>query len=294
LGTWHGTLAHYDPVPARWAPVPLYGQTGYLDPLHVMLGNDVISAGMAAGGAVTDGSGSFTFHGKRGLYLHKRVAREAFHLPLEADGKPAHIAFLVKTSDRTALAGTRTGACWLLTRPEGATPEEETLVCAEQAMDAFIAAQTNRVTVRTVAASSTADAAYAVTNLCDGRDGTCWAAATNEAQGAWVEIELDRPARLSSLRLVNGWVPDEKRLTLYPINHRVKQLDVATDAGERALLDVEDHNDPQFLRPAFRKPVRRLRFTVTEIHESESINPEDPPWLNLSELTCYESQEEAQ
>lgn len=159
-------------------------------------------------------------------------------------------------------------------------------------MDAFIAAQTNRVAARAVAASSTADAAYAATNLCDGRDGTCWAAATNEAQGAWVELDLDHPARLSSLRLVNGWVPDGKQLTLYPINHRVKQLDVATDTGERALLDVEDHNDPQFIRVAFRKPVRRLRFTVTEVHESEVIDPEDPPWMNLSEITLYEGREE--
>lgn len=292
LGAWRGTLSRYDPVTARWAPVPLFGQTGNLDPLHVLLGPDIISAGMAGGGAIVSGGNSFVFRGQMGLFLHKRVVRDAFHLPLEAGGKPAHIDFLVKTSDRTAIAGTRTGAFWRLTQPERPTPEEETLVREERAMDAFIAAQTNRVAVRALAASSTAAAAYAVTNLCDGRDGTCWASTTNEAQGAWIEIELDRPARLSSLRLVNGWVPDEKQRTLYPINHRARQLDVETDAGERALLNVEDHNDPQVLRVAFRKPVRRLRCTVTEIHESEVIDFEDPPWLNLSEITFYESRED--
>ena len=62
-------------------------------------------------------------------------------------------------------------------------------------------------------------------------------------------------------------------------------------AVERALLDVEDHNDPQYLRPVFRKPVRRLRFTVVEIHESEVVDFEDPPWLNLSEITFFERRE---
>ena len=164
----------------------------------------------------------------------------------------------------------------------------------ERALDAFLAAQTNRVAARVLAASSTAAAEHAAANLCDGFDGTCWAAATNEAQGAWVEIELERPARLSSLRFVNGWVPDEKQRTHYPVNHRVQRLDVTTDTGEKALFDVEDHNDPQFIRTTFSKPVRRLRFTVAEIHESEVIDFEDPPWLNLSEIKFYESREAPQ
>jgi hypothetical protein len=292
LGTWYGGLVRYESAAARWVPVPLYGLPGpYLEPRHVLLGPDIISAGRAGGGAAVSGGNSFVFRGQKGLYLHKRVARDAFHLPLEAGGKPAHIGFLIKTSDRTALAGTIEGAFWRLTRPEGAAPEEEAVDKEQQVLDAFIAAQTNRVAARALAASSTADAAFAATNLCDGLDGTCWAAATNDVRGAWVEIELERPAWLSSLRLVNGWVPDEKQRTHYPVNHRVQRLDVTTDTGEKALFDVEDHNDPQYLRPVFRKPVRRLRFTVVEIHESEVVDFEDPPWLNLSEITFFESRE---
>ena len=66
---------------------------------------------------------------------------------------------------------------------------------------------------------------------------------------------------------------------------------MTTDTGEKALFDVEDHNDPQFIRTTFSKPVRRLRFTVTEIHESEVVDFEDPPWLNLSEITFFETRE---
>jgi hypothetical protein len=292
LGAWRGGLVSYNPATARWAPIPLYGQPGpYLEPRHVRLGRDIVSAGTAGSGAVVSGGNSFVFRGQKGLYLHKRVARDAFHLPLEAGGKPAHIGFLIKTSDRTALAGTIEGAFWRLTRPEGAAPEEEAVDKEQQVLDAFIAAQTNRVAARALAASSTADAEHAATNLCDGINGTCWAAATNDVRGAWVEIELERPTRLSSLRLVNGWIPDEKWRTHYPVNHRVQRLDVTTDTGEKALFDVEDHNDPQYLRPVFRKPVRRLRFTVVEIHESEVVDFEDPPWLNLSEITFFESRE---
>ncbi|NLN01998.1 MAG: discoidin domain-containing protein [Lentisphaerae bacterium] len=292
LGAWHAGLASYNPETRQWSPVPLYGHPGaYLEPRHVLLGHDIISAGMAGGGAVVSGGSSFVFRGQKGLYLHKRIARDSFHLPLETGGQPAHVIFLIKTSDGTALAGTREGSFWRLTRL-GATPEEESLVRQEQALDAFVAAQTNRVHVRSVAASSTAGADYAATNLCDGLDGTCWAAAASETNGAWFEIELERPVRLSSLRIVNGWVPDAQHRTHYPVNHRVRRFDVATDAGERAHLDVEDHNDPQFIRPAFGRPVRRLRFTVGAIHESEVVDMEDPPWLNLSEITFYGHPEE--
>ena len=49
-------------------------------------------------------------------------------------------------------------------------------------------------------------------------------------------------------------------------------------------MEVEDHNDPQNLRLTLQQPVQRLRLTVAEIHESESVDPEDPPRLNISEV----------
>ena len=295
LGAWHSGLTSYNPATKQWTNIRLYPKyDSLLHPCHVPLGDDVISAGLAVGGTMTSGNFSIKKDARNGLYLHKSVVQETFHHPMGSGGNQAQIGFLIKISDRTALAGTYYGPFWRLTRPEGATPEEEAIVRRRQEHNAFVAAQTNHVPVRSIAASSTAGADYAVANLCDGLDDTCWAAATNETLGAWFEIELERPARLSSLRLVNGWIAKGRWPRLYLYNHRVRRFAVTTDTRERILLDVEDHNDPQFMRTTFSKPVRRLRFTVAEIHESEVIDFEDPPWLNLSEIKFYESREAPQ
>ena len=101
-------------------------------------------------------------------------------------------------------------------------------------------------------------------------------------------MELVRPALLSSLRFVNGWIDDPKRVTMYLHNHRVKTLEISTDSGERALVELEDHNDPQFVVPGLKQKAAKLTFTVKAIHEAEVVDPEDPPWLNVSEIGFFE------
>ncbi len=90
-----------------------------------------------------------------------------------------------------------------------------------------------------------------------------------------------------------------QKLNTTGLTDRAQSIMVGLLLGADALLDVErlgqdQDKTRQYLRLVFRQPVRRLRFTVTGIHESESMDQEDPPWLNLVELTLFESREEPQ
>jgi len=285
LGARDEYFFRFDATRGKWSVIPLYGGVYCMTGLHVQLGTDVISAGTTK--SVSTGSGRLdvAFHGKGGLYLHKTSCKHAFHLALEHAPSPKQIDFLVKTSDRTALAATHAGTCWLLTRTNDVSPEEQALDVRVQAMQALAATQTNRLAVRGVTASSTAAPAkkrtYEAANLCDGNPDTCWASATNENRGAWVEFSFDRPVKLTSLRLINGWLAN------YVNNHRARTIVATTDAGEQATLAIDDDNDPQSLPLSFLKPVQRLRLTVADIYEAEYNDPLDPAWLTLSDVALF-------
>lgn len=275
----------------NWNRIPMYGATVLCaEGLHVLLGNDVISAGRVVSGGVTTGRGCVGFVGKGGLYLHKRCTGQSYHLPLGTNQQPTHVDFLVKTSPRTALAVTHAGACWKLTQPETPLPDEIAFEQNARDLQNFIAAHTNRIPVASVTASSVADAGgewtFAPTNVCDGKAGTCWAAATNEARGAWLEFTFEKPACVAGLRVINGWVPDTAWLdAAYPDNHRARTLSVTTDRGEVLRCDLDDRHDPQYVRLPFQQPAQRLRATITAIYATERIHLPEPSRLTLSELT---------
>ena len=200
MGTGQANFSRYDPALGKWEQIRLYGNNAYMDALQVMLGNDVISAGMSAArnGAVTKGSGSFRFRGKGGLYLHKSHVKDSFHFPLLIDGNAAHVDFLVKTSDRTAIAATKSGRCWRLTQPEILRQQEVAGETQAREMNAFVAAQTNRVAVKSVAASSTAPPSdghtYDPTNLCDGNAGTAGGPPRTKRRGRGSSSSLNGPS----------------------------------------------------------------------------------------------------
>lgn len=278
----------FDVVAKKWKPIRICPDShGFCSP-YLFFGKDVISAGTILTSVETTGGSSFTYRGKGGLYLHKPMAREPAHYPLTSKEKPLQVDYMIPLSTEKALLATKSGQFWKLTDLHKESPEEKAVDEQLRRRQAFVQTQTNEVKVIGVEASScvasNATASFAAANLCDGKPGTCWAAVTNETVGAWFSVELERPALLSSLRVVNGWISDPKNLTMYPNNHRVKTLEITTDAGEKALVELEDHNDPQFVIPDLRKKARKLTFTVKAIYEAEVNDPEDPPWLNLSEI----------
>lgn len=256
---------------------------------HVVMANDVIRAGMR-GAAIVSDRGSSLWIGRGGLYLHKQDLRQAFHLPLSTNQQPVQVDFMVRTSADTALLATAAGRFWKLRDLHRELPEEKAAAEAAHRRAAFARAQTNAIAAVAVAASSHAIAgtnSFPAGLAQDGDPYTCWAAATNDVAGAWLEFDFGRPVLLSSVRLVNGWFAQESDFTFYPVNHRARRIVCKTDAGEEMTEEVEDHHDPQFIPLQLKKRAKTLRLTVPEVYRSEVEQPNDPPWLNLSEVTFF-------
>lgn len=286
------SLSRYRVDDAQWEPIPLYAlPRGIRHPPYLVMGDDVFSTGMAVAGSYASSAGAVPVE-KGGLFLNRSDVQKAFYRPLPIGGRCVDVNHMVATSDREAILANRQGQFWRLIQEHDVLPVESQGSASSNAVADAVRTPTNGVAPARVTASSYGSFPgkedFQPARICDGDPATCWAANTNDVIGAWVAFEFERPVRLSGIRLVNGWVPDKKRLTLYPVNHRVKRLEVSTDQGERTAVEVAGHNDPQYLALPFGKPAGKVTLTVREIHESERIVSDDPPWLNISEATFYE------
>jgi hypothetical protein len=273
--------------------IQLHGSRTRFHAPHVIMEHDVISAGLKPtyGGSRVDANGENQVLGKGGLVLHKACVDDCFDFPLESDGKPVHADFLLKTAPDVVLVGTQDAQFWTITDLHKTFAEDETITRKQQEWQTFVQSQTNQLDAIAVEASSHADAmqqnSFEPSGAVDGDATTCWATRTNNCKGAWIRFSFSKPVRPTSIRLVNGWIPGPKQVPMYLINDRAKTLALLTDSGERLLLDIEDHNDPQLLRLDLTKPVRTITLTVTDTYKAEVVKPDDPPWLNISEVQFF-------
>jgi hypothetical protein len=257
---------------------------------HLLMERDIISAGRSGASGTSSSSGRSYVVGHGGLYLHKKELNRIFHLPLYSDGRQVQVDYAARTSHDNAILAARSGLFWRLTDLHRIVPEEREASEAARAQEAFARTQTHRITAAGVTSSSYAVAgtnAYPPALIQDGNACTCWASATNDVLGAWVEFDFGKPVRLTSVRIVNGWIDSESNPPCYPINHRARRLRCTDDSGNDIILDVADNHDPQFLPLPLVRPVRKLRFTVREIYRSEVESQDDPPWVTISEMTFY-------
>ncbi len=270
----------------HWERIGLHGQTLYTTAPHLVMARDVLSAGAVGNRAIISGGNTFQTRGRGGLYLHKKQEDKAFR-HTSMDG----VDFMVRTGRKTALLASKTGQIWGL---KDSGEIRDTLGrdgSRESDREISVLSYTNELDVIHVAASShaqgdgiTLSPAMAV----DANPNTCWAAATNDVNGAWISFEFSKPGHPACIRFINGWIPSPDEKTMYPRNHRPKSIALTTDAGERVTFELEDHNDPQFVKLDLEAPTRVITLTTTDVYESEVINPVDPPWLNISEVLFFE------
>jgi hypothetical protein len=200
------------------------------------------------------------------------------------------VDFMVRTGRKTALLASKTGQIWGL-KDRGEI--RDTLGrdgSSESDRESSVLSYTNQLDVIHVAASSHAEGdgiTLSPAMAVDANPNTCWAAATNDVDGAWISFEFSKPVHPACIRFINGWIPSPDQKTMYPRNHRPKSIALTTDAGERVTFKLEDHNDPQFVKLDLEEPTRVITLTTTDVYESEVIDPVDPPWLNISEVLFF-------
>jgi len=279
-----------NPRTGKLLNVSVCGDTIHFTAPHLLMERDVISAGKGVTSGTVSSSGRSYAIGQGGLYLHKKELNRIFHLPLYSGGKQVQVDYAVRTSHDNAILAARSGLFWRLTDLHRIVSEEREASEAARMQEAFARTQTNRIPAAGVTSSSYAVVgtnAYPPALIQDGNACTCWASATNDVLGAWVEFDFGKPVRLTSVRIVNGWIDSESNPSLYPINHRARRLRCTDDSGNDIILDVADNHDPQFLPLPLVRPVRTLRFTVREIYRAEVESQDDPPWVTISEMTFF-------
>ncbi len=132
---------------------------------------------------------------------------------------------------------------------------------------------------------------HAACDAADDNPRTCWAAASKDTVGAWIEFEFGQKANLARVRIRNGWEP--KAQGLFPYNHRAKTLTVLADGVKADTLQLKDQLEPQDF--TFAKPLtaQTVRFVVDAIYDGKiGAPPFDDPWLTISEVTFFSDAKE--
>lgn len=138
---------------------------------------------------------------------------------------------------------------------------------------------------------SVKDLPHAARDAADDNPRTCWAAASKDTVGAWIEFEFGQKATLARVRIRNGWEP--KGEGVFPYCHRPRTITVLAEGLRTETLQLKDQLEPQDF--TFAKPLtaQAVRFVVDAIYEGKiGAPPFDDPWLAISEVTFFSDAKE--
>lgn len=118
----------------------------------------------------------------------------------------------------------------------------------------------------------------------DGNTYTCWASSANDQIGSWLEFFFKERVTVSSMGIVNGWIPLNYP-DFFPQNHRVKQMTVVSDNGASETFVLEDTNKIQKILLKTKRMTKTLKIKIDAIYKSEQSKN---PWVTISEIFFYE------
>ncbi|MBM4371232.1 MAG: hypothetical protein FJ098_06235 [Deltaproteobacteria bacterium] len=112
---------------------------------------------------------------------------------------------------------------------------------------------------------------YDASTLLDGVLETAWSeGARGSGVGEWVEIQLPAAAAVDHVRVWNGYqkVKNDKFGDRFPINERVRELEVDPGTGEPFTLTLEDRKEPQDI-PLNGTRTDRIRLTIRSVYPAK-------------------------
>ena len=255
----------------------------------VLLGGDLITSTRKGSGlAVASSSGAFNFQSVAGLYLHRRSGdRPARRKVLSAGSKPA-IVHMLAINDHEAVAAESGGIFWRLSRickgPAASLP----WVNHGQGRLADLVARHGRIIEVVAVSSSSQSPGFSPDSASDRDIHSCWAAAPGATTNEWLQFNFDKETTIDSILIVNGWVPDRKSALFYARNHRAARIRVQFAGDDARSYTLHDLNCPQVVHIDGAPRSRNVRVIFEEIYSTGLHNPDDPPWLNISEVLFFE------
>jgi hypothetical protein len=118
----------------------------------------------------------------------------------------------------------------------------------------------------------------------DGNIYTCWASSRDDTIGAWLKFFFKEQVNLSSIEIVNGWIPMNYP-NFFSQNHRAKIITTIFDDGSQETFVLEDTNKPQRIFLKTKRITKTIKIIIDAIYQAEQG---EDPWVTISEISFYE------
>ena len=116
----------------------------------------------------------------------------------------------------------------------------------------------------------------------DGNIYTAWASSANDTIGSWLLYSFKEPVSLSSIIIINGWVP-EGFPNFFSQNYRAKKITLVSDDGSMTSFELKDTNKIQ--RISLQTKTKTIKISIDDIYPAELS---ENPWVTISEVLFYE------
>lgn len=303
---WHGTkllmegmettLALYDPDTDKLTGLldspspPMFGGCVRFAWPVALIGGELITLGRGSSRVSTviaTAAGSVRAGGDGILMLDTTSTGIGHSLPAMPDGSTPRIRHLLSLGPDSAIAADDQGNCWHLSRSARGRRTAEILYRRpdqEDWQDLFD--QGNIVSPATVSASS-AVAGFPPEQAFDLNFRTCWAAAPEDTDGAWIEFSFEELIMIDRIVFINGWIRSAGAVAAYNANHRAQTVTVQYDSGAEESFRLRDLSMPQVFVPTETATAKTVRITIDDIYRAPVFNQADPPWLNISQIMVF-------
>jgi len=118
----------------------------------------------------------------------------------------------------------------------------------------------------------------------DGNIYTCWASSAKDTIGSWLEFFFKEQVNLSSIEIVNGWIPMNYP-NFFSQNHRAKIVTTIFDDGSQETFVLKDTNKIQRILLKTKRITKTIKIRIDAIYQAEQA---EEPWITISEIFFFD------